>query len=87
MYRKSTEEAVNLERDPSSVSMTSSVTASNMSANSSVIGAKRSYTSNTLATDVSEVIFVISIKLYNFLYSYHTCTQGIVLRDPLISLA
>jgi len=67
VYRKSAEEAVNLERDPSSVSMTSTVTTSNMSASSSVVvGAKRSYTSNTLATDVSE---------------------GIVLRDPLISLA
>ena len=56
VYRKSAEEAVNLERDPSSVSMTSTVTTSNMSASSSVVvGAKRSYTSNTLATDVSEV--------------------------------
>jgi len=55
VYRKSAEEAVNLERDPSSVSMTSTVTTSNMSASSSVVvGAKRSYTSNTLATDVSE---------------------------------
>ena len=69
VYRKSTEEAVNLERDPSSVSMTSSVTASNMSANSSVVGAKRSYTSNTLATDVSEVNFINLIH-YTSLYYY-----------------
>ena len=52
VYRKTTEENVNLERDPSSVSMTSSVT---MSTSVSANGAKRSYTSNTLATDVSEV--------------------------------
>lgn len=52
VYRKTTEEAVNLERDPSSVSMTSSVVTMS---NSSNTGAKRSYTSNTLATDVSEV--------------------------------
>lgn len=51
VYRKTTEENVNLERDPSSVSMTSSVT---MSTSVSANGAKRSYTSNTLATDVSE---------------------------------
>merc|ERR1739838_977291 len=63
VYRKTTEENVNLERDPSSFSMTSSVT---MSKSASANGAKRSYTSNTLATDVSE---------------------GIILRDPLISLA
>ena len=57
MYRKTTEEGVNLERDPSSVSMTSSVTMST-SVSASANGAKRSYTSNTLATDVSEVHYV-----------------------------
>ena len=60
VYRKTTEENVNLERDPSSVSMTSSVT---MSTSVSANGAKRSYTSNTLATDVSEVSMAYTILL------------------------
>ena len=54
VYRKTTEEAVNLERDPSSASMASSVT---VSTNMSTSATRRSYTSNTLATDVSEVRF------------------------------
>ena len=61
VYRKTTEENVNLERDPSSVSMTSSVT---MSTSVSANGAKRSYTSNTLATDVSEVSMAYTILLH-----------------------
>ena len=60
VYRKTTEENVNLERDPSSVSMTSSVT---MSTSVSANGAKRSYTSNTLATDVSEVRMASNLLL------------------------
>ena len=63
VYRKTTEENVNLERDPSSVSMTSSVT---MSTSVSANGAKRSYTSNTLATDVSEVSMAYTISYVIF---------------------
>lgn len=66
VYRKTTEEAVNLERDPSSVSMTSSVVT--MSNSSTAGGAKRSYTSNTLATDVSEVRFKFNSKTFVFQY-------------------
>ena len=62
MYRKTTEEGVNLERDPSSVSMTSSVTMST-SVSASANGAKRSYTSNTLATDVSEVHYYFDFSM------------------------
>lgn len=54
VYRKTTEEAVNMERDPSSNSMASSVTVTTSNLSSST---RRSYTSNTLATDVSEVKF------------------------------
>ena len=59
VYRKTTEEAVNLERDPSSASMASSVT---VSTNMSTSATRRSYTSNTLATDVSEVRFHVIIS-------------------------
>lgn len=56
VYRKTTEEAVNLERDPSSVSMSSSLTLSGPP--------RRSYTSNTLATDLSEVQLTQILKKY-----------------------
>ena len=59
-HRKTTEEAVNLERDPSSASMASSVTFSTTMSTASNV-AKRSYTSNTLATDVSEVNIIFLI--------------------------
>ena len=59
VYRKTTEEAVNLERDPSSASMASSVT---VSTNMSTSATRRSYTSNTLATDVSEVRFHVTFS-------------------------
>ena len=68
VYRKTTEEAVNLERDPSSASMASSVT---VSTNMSTSGTRRSYTSNTLATDVSEVRFHVifsSLKKKNCVF-------------------
>ena len=78
VYRKTTEDAVNLERDPSSVSMTSSVvTMSNASGSNSVTnggsGAKRSYTSNTLATDVSEVRIqkLIFFMIINITLTFH----------------
>ena len=65
VYRKTTEEAVNLERDPSSASMASSLTASTISTSN----ARRSYTSNTLATDVSEVKTMI----------YSICFLGMII--------
>ena len=68
VYRKTTEDAVNLERDPSSVSMTSSVVTMSNNSNS-MGGAKRSYTSNTLATDVSEVK-ISKYLIFNEKYSY-----------------
>ena len=61
-HRKTTEEAVNLERDPSSASMASSVTFSTTMSTASNV-AKRSYTSNTLATDVSEVNIIFFYKI------------------------
>jgi hypothetical protein len=84
VYRKTTEENVNLERDPSSVSMTSSVT---MSTSVSANGAKRSYTSNTLATDVSEVSMAykhfVTYYFGNFCTSLHVSMQnGILSLNP-----
>lgn len=50
VYRKTADEAVNLERDPSSVSMASSLTST-----TSAPQAHRTFTSTTLVSDVSEM--------------------------------
>ena len=68
VYRKTAEEnaaanAINLERDPSSVSMTSSMVTSSTSVLPNT--AKRSYTSNTLATDVSEVNTIVLATIHS----------------------